>query len=149
MRLFSALGTVLLAGAVSLAVTWGVHSWRTPVAATSDDPFDVLDLTAEQKAKIHEVAMAHHPNLLARQDAVDSARQKLAALLAAPGPLDESAVEGSLLEVARLESELDREVAKNLIELRPLLSEAQQKTLFQHIELRHPKNARPVPGERP
>jgi Spy/CpxP family protein refolding chaperone len=149
MRLFSALGTVLLAGAVSLAVTWGLHSWRTPVAATSDDPFDVLDLTAEQKAKIHEIAMAHHPNLLARQAAVDSERQKLAALLAASGVLDETAVERSLLEVARLESELDREVAKNLIELRPLLSEAQQKTLFQHIELRHPKNARPVSGERP
>lgn len=149
MRLFSALGTVLLAGTVSLAVTWGVHSWRTPVAATSDDPFDVLDLTAEQKAKIHEIAMAHHPNLVARQAAVDSERQKLAALLAAPGVLDDRAVERSLLEVARLESELDREVAKNLIELRPLLSEAQQKTLFQHIELRHPKTARPVRGERP
>lgn len=149
MRLFSALGTVFLAGAVSLAVTWGVHSWRTPVAATSDDPFAVLDLTAEQKAKIHEIAMAHHPNLVARQAAVDSERQKLAALLAAPGALDETAVERSLLEVARLESELDREVAKNLIELRPLLSEAQQKTLFQHIELRHPRNARPAPGERP
>lgn len=149
MRLFSALGTVLLAGAVSLAVTWGVHSWRTPVAATSDDPFDVLDLTAEQKAKIHEIAMAHHPNLVARQAAVDSERQKLAGLLAASGALDEPAVERSLLEVARLESELDREVAKNLIELRPLLSDAQQKTLFQHIELRHPKNARPVRGERP
>ncbi len=117
MRLVSALGTVLLAGAVSLAVTWGVHAWRTPVAATSDDPFDVLDLTAEQKAKIHEIAMAHHPNLLARQAAVDSERQKLAALLAAPGVLDEPAVERALLEVARLESELDREVAKNLIEL--------------------------------
>ncbi len=149
MRLFSALGTVLLAGAVSLAVTWGVHAWRTPVAATSDDPFDVLDLTAEQKAKIHEIAMAHHPSLLTRQAAVDSERQKLAALLAAPGVLDEPAVERSLLEVARLESELDREVAKNLIELRPLLSEAQQRTLFQHIELRHPRNARPVRGERP
>lgn len=149
MRSFSALGTVVLAGAVSLAVTWGVHSWRTPVAATSDDPFDVLDLTAEQKAKIHEIAMAHHPNLLARQAAVDSERQKLAALLAAPGVLDEPSVERSLLEVARLESELDREVAKNLIELRPLLSESQQRILFQHIELRHPQNARPVPGERP
>ena len=149
MRSLSAIGTVLLAGTVSLAVTWGVRAWRTPVAATSDDPFDVLDLTAEQKAKIHEIAIAHHPNLLARQAAVDSARQKLAALLAAPGVLDNQAVDKSLLEVARLESELDREVAKNLIELRPLLSESQQRTLFQHIELRHPKNARPVSGERP
>jgi Spy/CpxP family protein refolding chaperone len=144
MRSLSALGTVLLAGAVALAVTWGAHAWRTPVLATSDDPFDVLDLTAEQKSKIHEIAMAHHPNLLARQ-----AAQKLAALLAAPGVLDEPAVERSLLEVARLESELDREVAKNLIELRPLLSESQQRTLFQHIELRHPRNARPASGERP
>jgi hypothetical protein len=37
-------------------------------------------------------------------------------------------------------------VAKNLVEMRPLLTEAQQRILFQHIELRHPRNARPNGG---
>jgi Spy/CpxP family protein refolding chaperone len=127
-------------------VTYGAHAWRNPVQATSDDPFDVLSLSAEQKAKIHQIAMAHHPSLLARQAAVDAKRQELASLLAAPDVLDQAAVQRSLQEVARLESELDQEVAGNLVELRPLLTEEQQRTLFQHIELRHPRNPRPNGG---
>ncbi|MBX7184842.1 MAG: Spy/CpxP family protein refolding chaperone [Vicinamibacteria bacterium] len=146
MRFKSTLVTVLLAVLVSSAVTYGVHAWRNPVEASSDDPFAVLDLSADQKEKIHQIAMAHHPSLLARQAAVDAKRQELAALLAAPDVLDEAAVERSLQEVARLESELDQEVARNLIELRPLLTEEQQRTLFQHIELRHPRNPRPNGG---
>jgi Spy/CpxP family protein refolding chaperone len=146
MRIRSTLATVLLAVLVSSAVTYGVHSFRTPVEATSDDPFEILNLSAEQKAKIHQISMAHHPSLLARQAAVDAKRLELAGLLAAPGALDEAAVARSLREVARLESELDQEVARNLVELRPLLTEAQQRTLFQHIELRHPRNARPNGG---
>ena len=146
MRFRSTLATILLAVLVSSAVTYGVHAWRTPVQASSDDPFDVLDLSAEQKEKIHQIAMAHHPSLLARQAAVDAKRQELASLLAAPGVLDEAAVQRSLREVSRLESELDQEVARNLVELRPLLTEEQQRTLFQHIELRHPRNPRPNGG---
>jgi Spy/CpxP family protein refolding chaperone len=148
MRLKSALTTVLLAVLVSFAVTYGVRGYRVPVQATSDDPFDVLDLSPVQKQKIHAIAMTHHPSLLARQAAVDARRQELAQLLAAPGGLDEAAVGRTLQEVSRLESELDLEVAKNLVELRPLLTEAQQRTLFQHIELRHPRNPRPN-GDRP
>ncbi len=146
MRFRSTLATVVLAVLVSSAVTYGVHAWRTPVQATSDDPFDVLDLSAEQKEKIHQIAMTHHPSLLARQAAVDAKRQELASLLAAPGVLDEAAVARSLQEVARLESDLDQEVARNLVELRPLLTEEQQRILFQHIELRHPRNPRPNGG---
>jgi len=146
MRFRSTLATILLAVLVSSAVTYGAHAWRSPVQATSDDPFDVLNLSAEQKEKIHQIAMAHHPSLIARQAAVDAKRQELASLLAAPGELDQAAVQRSLQEVARLESELDQEVAKNLVELRPLLTEEQQRTLFQHIELRHPRNPRPNGG---
>jgi Spy/CpxP family protein refolding chaperone len=146
LRFKSTLATVLLAVLVSFAVTYGVHSWRNPVRATSDDPFDVLNLSPEQKQKIHEVSMSHHPRLVAGQAAVDSKRQALAALLAAPGALDQGAVAEALAEVSRLESELDQEVAKNLIEMRPLLTGEQQRTLFQHIELRHPRNARPNGG---
>ena len=146
MRFKSALATVVLAVLVSLAVTYGVHVYRTPVQATSDDPFDVLDLSSEQKQKIHAIAMAHHPSLIARQAAVDAKRQELARHLAAPGVLDESSVSRTLQEVSRLESELDAEVARNLVELRPLLTEEQQRTLFQHIELRHPRNPRPNGG---
>ncbi len=146
MRFKSTLATVVLAVLVSFAVTWGVHSWRSPVQATSDDPFDVLNLSAEQKQKIHEVSMTHHPRLVAGQAAVDARRQELASILAAPGPLDDAAVARALAEVARLESDLDLEVAKNLVEMRPLLSEAQQRILFQHIQLRHPRNARPNGG---
>lgn len=146
MRFRSTLATVLLAVLVSSAVTYGVHAWRTPVQATADDPFAVLDLSAGQKEKIHQIAMAHHPSLLARQAAVDAKRQELASLLAAPGVLDEAAVAKSLLEVSRLESELDQEVARNLVELRPLLTEEQQRILFQHIELRHPRTPRPNGG---
>jgi len=146
MRFRSTLATILLAVLVSSAVTYGVHVWRNPVQATSEDPFDLLDLSAEQKEKIHQIAMAHHPSLIARQAAVDAKRQELASLLAAPGALDQAAVQSTLQEVARLESELDQEVAGNLVELRPLLTEEQQRTLFQHIELRHPRNPRPNGG---
>lgn len=143
MRFRSTLATVIPAVLVSFAVTWGVHAWRTPVEATSDDPFAVLNLSPEQRRKIHEVSMVHHPSLVAGQAKVDAKRQELAGLLAAPGALDDAAVERVLQEVARLESDLDREVARNLVELRPLLTEEQQRTLFQHIELRHPRNSRP------
>jgi Spy/CpxP family protein refolding chaperone len=146
MRFKSTLATVLLAALVSFAVTWGAQAYRFPAQATSDDPFDVLNLSVEQKQKIHAISMAHHPNLLARQAAVDAERLGLAELLAAPGALDEAAVSRTLQEVARLEAELDKEVARNLVELRPLLTESQQRTLFQHIELRHPRNPRPTGG---
>ncbi len=146
MRTRSTLATVVLAALVSFAVTYGVNTYRPPVQATTDDPFEVLNLSAEQKQKIHAIAMAHHPSLLARQAAVDGKRQELARLLAAPGALDEAAVSETLQEVSRLESELDMEVARNLVELRPLLTEEQQRTLFQHIELRHPRNPRPNGG---
>lgn len=146
MRLRSTLATILPAVLVSFAVTWGVHSWRTPVEATSDDPFAILNLSAEQKLKIHEISMVHHPRLLAGQAAVDAKREELARLLAAPGSIDKTAVATALREVARLESDLDQEVATNLVELRPFLSEEQQKVLFQHIELRHPRNPRPTGG---
>ena len=101
-RFKSTLATILLAVLVSFGVTYGVHSWRNPVQATSDDPFDVLNLSADQKQKIHEVSMAHHPRLVAGQAAVDSKRQELAALLAAPGSLDDAAVAQALAEVSRL-----------------------------------------------
>ena len=146
MRLTSTLTTVGLAVLVSLAVSYSVNAYRNPVQATSDDPFDVLNLSAEQKQKIREVAMAHHPSLLAGQAAVDAKRQELATLLAASGPLDDAAVARLLREVARLESGVDSEVAQNLVELRPFLTEAQQRILFQQIELRHPRNARPAGG---
>ena len=148
MRFRSTLATILLAGAVSFAVTYGVHTYRSPVGAASDDPFEVLQLSAEQKRRIHEISMVHHPSLLARQSAVDAKRMELVELLATPHALDQGAVSRTLQEVARLESELDLEVARNLIELRPLLTPAQQRILFQHIELRHPRNARPQ-GARP
>ena len=146
MRFKSTLATIFLAVLVSFAVTYGVNAYRSPVQATSDDPFDVLNLSVEQKQKIHEIGMAHHPSLLSRQAAVDAKRQELAGLLSAPGVLDEAAVARTLRDVARLESELDQEVAQNLIEMRPLLTAAQQQTLFQQIELRHPRNARPTGG---
>jgi Spy/CpxP family protein refolding chaperone len=148
MRFKSTLATVLLAVLVSFSVTYGAHVYRSPAQATADDPFDVLNLSAEQKQNIHAISMAHHPSLLARQAAVDAKRQGLAELLAAPGALDELAVSRTLQDVARLEAELDQEVARNLVELRPLLTEAQQGILFQHIVLRHPRNPRP-PGGRP
>ena len=151
MRFKSTIATIVLAVVVSFGVTYGVHWWRSPVLATSpvpasDDPFDVLNLSAEQKQKIHEVSMSHHPQLVEGQSRVDVKRQELAALLAAPGSLDAVAVERALQEVGRLEAALDQEVAKNLIEMRPLLNPEQQRTLFQHIELRHPRNARPSGG---
>lgn len=146
MRLRSTLATVVLAALVSFAVSYGVNAYRNPVQATSDDPFEVLNLSAEQTQKIREVAMAHHKGLIASQAAVDAKRQELASLLAAPGTLDQAAVARTLQEVARLESEVDQEVARNLVELRPLLTEAQQQILFQQIELRHPRNARPSGG---
>ncbi len=145
-RFRSTLATILLAVLVSFAVTYGVNAYRSPVQATSDDPFDVLNLSAEQKQKIHEIGMAHHPSLLSRQAAVDAKRHELAGLLSAPGVLDEAAVARTLQDVARLESELDQEVAQNLIEMRPLLTAAQQQALFQQIELRHPRNSRPTGG---
>jgi Spy/CpxP family protein refolding chaperone len=152
MRLRSTLATIVLAILVSLGVTYGVNAYRSPVQATSqvafDDPFDVLNLSAEQKQKIHQISMAHHPSLVAGQAAVDSKRQELVALLATPGSLDSAAVAQALQAVGRLEAALDQEVAKNLIEMRPFLTEEQQRTLFQHIQLRHPKNAR-TNGGRP
>jgi uncharacterized membrane protein len=151
LRIRTTLATVLLAGGVSFLVTYGVHAFRAPVAATSptfNDPFDELGLSADQKKKIHAIAMAHHPRLVGLQATVDDSRRNLARILAAPGPLDEAAMTRALQEVARLESDLDLEVARNLIELRPLLSEVQQRTLFQHIQLRHPRN-RPDDGDRP
>ncbi|MBK5255472.1 MAG: periplasmic heavy metal sensor [Vicinamibacteria bacterium] len=148
-RFRSTLSTVLLAVLVSVAVTHGVLAYRSPVQATptpTNDPFDVLSLSAEQKHKIHEISMAHHPSLVARQAAVDAKRQRLADILAAPGVLDEEAVSRTLQEVAKLESELDEEVARNLVELRPLLTVDQQRLLFQQIELRHPRDSRPNGG---
>ncbi len=145
----SLLPSVVLAILVSVAVTHGVLAYRSPIragASPSHDPLDVLNLSSDQKQKIQVVAMAHHGKLVALQSAADAKRLELASVLAAQGDLDESTVARTLQEVSRLESELDQEVVRNLIELRPLLTEEQQRTLFKQIELRHPRNARPNGG---
>lgn len=149
MHLRSSLSSVALAILVSVAVTHGVLAWRSPIragVAASNDPLEVLDLSAEQKQKIQAVAMTHHGRLVSLQTAADARRQELAALLATAGVLDEAAVTRTLEDVSRLEAELDREVVRNLVELRPLLTQAQQRALFQQIELRHPRNVRPDGG---
>lgn len=145
MNVKSSLSSVLLAILVSVAVTHGVLAYRSPIRASvppSNDPLDVLDLSAEQKQKIQAVAMAHHAKLVSLQSAVDAKRLELAALLASKAGLDAAAVAEALQQVSRLETELDSEVVKNLIELRPFLTEEQQHTLFTQIELRHPRDAR-------
>lgn len=148
-RFRSSLSSVLLAILVSVAVTHGVLAYRSPIragVAASNDPLDVLNLSAEQKQKIQAVAMAHHAPLVSLQSAVDAKRLELAALLSVKGALDAAAVAEALQQVSRLESELDQEVVKNLVELRPLLTEEQQREFFTQIELRHPRDARPSGG---
>jgi len=149
MNVKSSLSSVLLAILVSVAVTHGVLAYRSPIRAgvpASNDPLDVLDLSAEQRQKIQAVAMAHHAKLVSLQSAVEAKRLELAALLASKAGLDAAAVAEALQQVSRLETELDSEVVKNLIELRPFLTEEQQHTLFTQIELRHPRDARPNGG---
>jgi Spy/CpxP family protein refolding chaperone len=148
-RFRSSLSSVVLAILVSVAVTHGVLAYRSPIragVAASSDPLDVLNLSAEQKQKIQAVAMAHHAPLVSLQSAVDAKRLELAALLSVKGALDAAAVAEALQQVSRLESELDQEVVKNLVELRPLLTEEQQRDFFTQIELRHPRDARQSGG---
>lgn len=128
-------GICLLAVAISLAVTWTVHAVRS--AGRPQDPLALLDLSSTQRKEIVERLRTFHPRLLELQGAVDGERARLAALLVARSSGDDPEVRGCLEEIARREAELDREVARNLVLLKPHLTPAQQATLFQYIELRH------------
>jgi len=127
----------LLAVGVSLGVTWAVHVVRGATSSVREDPLAQLDLEPEQRARILELVRAYHPRLLRQQEEVEARRARLADALVERGE-DRAAIEQCLREVAEAESELDREVVRNLLLLKPHLTPEQQTTLFRHIELRHP-----------
>jgi uncharacterized membrane protein len=129
-------GTTLLAVAVSLAVSYAVHAYRS-TRASSADPFAMLDLSATQQNKIRQILREFHPRLITMQAQVERQREQLAELLASPGGVDHSAVQERLKEISRLEAERDQEVVRGLLELKPHLTAQQQLALFQYIELRH------------
>lgn len=137
MRLQLALRICVLAVATALAVSYGVHGYRSVATPEPLDPFASLGLTPEQLLRIREVSRPSHPRLVAMQRAVDTERAGLADLLAGPHGADEGLVSARLDRIARLEGERDREVVRNLQLLRPHLSAEQQRTLFRHIELSH------------
>jgi len=134
--------TAVLAILVSFSVTFAVQAYRNTRSSAVKDPFALLDLSSTQQRRIREISKAYHPSLVLKQAAVEAKRQELADRLASPNGVDAAAVEACLAEVSRLESELDREVVKNLLELRPHLTAEQQQTLFEFIELRHVATAR-------
>jgi len=127
----------LLAVGVSLGVTWAVHAVRGATSSAREDPLATLDLTPDQRLSIQELVRAYHPRLLEQQAEVEAKRARLAdALVEHAG--DAAAVEACLRGVAEAEAELDREVVRNLLLLKPHLTREQQAKLFRHIELRHP-----------
>lgn len=127
--------TCLLAIVISLGVTFTVHAVRS--ASRVQDPLALLDLSSAQRRAIGERFREFHPRLLERQSAVDRARARLASLLVARSSEEDPDVRSCLEEIAHGEAELDREVARSLVLLKPHLTPAQQTTLFQYIELRH------------
>lgn len=136
MRPRLALRICVLAIATSLAVSYGVHAYRSATPAALD-PFASLDLTPQQLVRIRETSRPFHPRLMAMQQAVDAQRAALADLLAGPSGASDALVTARLAEIARLEGDRDREVVRNLQLLKPYLSAAQQRSLFRHIELSH------------
>lgn len=135
--------SALLAAAVSLGVSYGVHAFRSARAPVVTDPLAALDLSLTQQKRIREISRRFHPRLLAMQAAVDRKRSELADLLAGAQAGDESALAACLREISRLEAERDQEVVRNLLELKPHLTVEQQQALFHYIELRHMGAAQP------
>lgn len=135
------LSICLVAVAVSLGVSYSVHAVRRtpfpvePVEKEAVDPLAGLALAPAERRAIEEQFRVFHPKLLALQAQVDAKRAELAGALveSAGGPT----IEACLGEISRLEAELDREVVKNLLLLKPHLSPEQQAKLFQYIEIRH------------
>jgi Spy/CpxP family protein refolding chaperone len=127
----------LVAVGVSLGVTWAVHAVRGATSSVREDPLAQLDLEPEQRLRILELVRAYHPRLLKQQEEVEARRARLADVLVERGG-DAAALEACLREVAEAEAELDREVVRNLLLLKPHLTPEQQAKLFRHIELRHP-----------
>lgn len=127
----------LMAMGVSLAVTWGFHVVRGATSSAREDPFSRLDLTAEQRSRIQALLREFHPRLLALEAAAQARREGLADVLVESGP-DAARIEARLRAVEEAEAALDREVARNLLLLKPHLTPEQQRALFHYIQLRHP-----------
>jgi hypothetical protein len=130
-------GIALLAIAVSLGVTYGVHAVRSTRGPAAQDPLAMLDLSSEQKRQIGAHFRLFHPKLLEKQAAVDTQRARLAGLLADRESGDDETIQDCLAEISRLEAEVDREVVRDLLLLKPYLTREQELKLFHYIELRH------------
>lgn len=141
MRARALLSICLLAVAVSLGVSWAVNAVRGATSGAREDPLAPLDLTLEQRERIHERMRTFHPRLLDLQAEVEGRRARLAELLV-EHESDDPALLACLGEVAEAEAELDREVVRNLLLLKPHLTREQQSKLFRYIELRHPSTQR-------
>jgi Spy/CpxP family protein refolding chaperone len=84
-----------------------------------------LDLTADQKQKIHDIMKAHHEKFASLGAAARSAHEALADKLFSTGPLTASDLDGVVQQATRARSDLMHEGLAVAVEVRGVLTPAQ------------------------
>lgn len=138
----SALVLILVAG-VSFAVSSAISSRQCAVNAQCPTGQGLgvcmvtgyLGLTPEQEAKTAPLADRFCQAQQAGGERARAARQKLLAALKAPHT-DRGDVDAALAELTAVQSELQRQTADYLLELKPILTQAQEQKLFDLVSER-------------
>ncbi len=83
------------------------------------------DLTAEQRAKVHEIIASDHRSLRTLFDELRAANDELADKLLAPGQVEAKDLEPQAQKVARLREQLMGQAMKTAVAIREVLTPAQ------------------------
>lgn len=133
----SALALAVLAAA-SFGVSAAITSRRAPSSAPQAECrcnsalMGFLDLTPEQQKRLAPVCEDYCRQQLADRGDLQEARARLMDALRQPRP-DREDVDAALEDVGRAQARMQRSAAEYLLNIKPVLSEAQQAKLFDTV----------------
>lgn len=133
----SALALAVLAAA-SFGVSAAITSRRAPVSVPPSEYrcntalMSLLDLTPEQQKRIAPICEDYCRQQLAGRGELQAARARLMDALRQPRPSWED-IDTALEDVGRVQARIQRGAAEFLLNIKPVLSEAQQAKLFDTV----------------
>jgi len=108
---------------------------------------DLIKLTEGQKHQVEEIRKDFLPRVAGIRQALRQKRLELNDLLFAEPP-DMQAIEGKSMAIAKLQTELEREVIDHILQEKELLSPEQKRLFYEVIGREFEKGGLGVHGER-
>jgi len=109
---------------------------------------DLITLTENQKQEVENIRRDFLPRVAGIRQALRQNRLKLNDLLFAE-PSDKHAIEEKSMAIAKLQTELEREVIDHILQEKELLTPEQKRLFYEVIRREFEKGGLGVHGERP